>query len=362
MAKGSILKKEALGDSKSSPRVSSMLLPYIARRIAIGIVMMIGITLISFSVTQLVPGDPAAVNLGQSAMSNPEIVARWRAEYGLDKPVPEQYLIYIKKVLHGDLGISQQSQRPVSKDLSEFFPATLEIALVAILISLFFGLIFGIISAINRDRWPDQLIRFFSLTGVSVPTFWLSLVFFYVFFFKLRWFPTNGRLDPGEDAPAHITGIYTFDALVHGQWSLAWQALRHLALPALVLAIYTIAVLTRFTRASVLEILGQDYVRAARAKGLSEFLIIKRHVLRPALISIITVAGVAFGNLLSGSVLVENVFSWPGLGQYAFKSAIGLDLPGIMGVSIVVAGIFISMNLIVDLLYKVIDPNMRSQK
>lgn len=353
--------KEALGGSKGSPRVSSMLLPYIARRIAIGLLMMLGITLISFCVTQLVPGDPAAVNLGQSAMSNPEIVARWRAEYGLDKPVPEQYLIYIKKVLHGDLGISQQSQRPVSKDLGEFFPATLEIALFAILISLLLGLVFGIISAMTRDRWPDQIIRFFSLTGVSVPTFWLSLVFFYIFFFRLRWFPTNGRLDPGEDAPAHVTGIYTLDALLHGQWALAWQAFRHLALPAIVLAIYTIAVLTRFTRASVLEILGQDYVRAARAKGLSEFLVIKRHVLRPALISIVTVAGVAFGNLLSGSVLVENVFSWPGLGQYAFKSAIGLDLPGIMGVSIVVAGIFITMNLIVDLLYKVIDPNMRNQ-
>jgi peptide/nickel transport system permease protein len=356
------VKELTVASEKKASTVSSSLISYIIRRIAIGLLMMLGITLISFCVTQLVPGDPAAVNLGQSAMSNPEIVARWRAEYGLDKPVPEQYVIYIKKVLHGDLGISQQSQRPVSTDLGEFFPATLEIAIFAILISLLFGLIFGIISAINRDKWPDQLIRFFSLTGVSVPTFWLSLVFFYIFFFKLRWFPTNGRLDPGEDAPSHVTGIYTLDAVLHGQWALAWQAFRHLALPAIVLAIYTIAVLTRFTRASVLEILGQDYVRAARAKGLSEFLIIKRHVLRPALISIITVAGVAFGNLLSGSVLVENVFSWPGLGQYAFKSAIGLDLPGIMGVSIVVAGIFITINLIVDLLYRLIDPNMRQSK
>jgi peptide/nickel transport system permease protein len=339
--------------------VRSPLWGFVIRRIAIGILMMLGITLISFSVTQLVPGDPAAVNLGQSAMSNPTIVAAWKKKYGLDKPVPEQYLIYIKNVLHGDLGVSQQTRRSVSTDLAEYFPATLELALVAIVISLILGLIFGTIAAVTRDRWPDQVIRFFSLTGVSVPTFWLALVFFYLFFFKFSLFPSNGRLDPGTDAPSTITGMFTIDALLHGNIPLAWQAFRHLMLPAIVLAIYTVAVLTRFTRASVLEILNNDYVRAARAKGMPELVIIKRHVMRPALLSIITVAGVAFGNLLSGSVLVENVFSWPGIGQYAFKSAIGLDLPGIMGVSIIVAGIFITLNLIVDILYRVIDPNMR---
>ena len=321
---------------------------------------MLGITAIAFSVTQLVPGDPAAINLGQSAMSNPTIVAAWKAKYGLDKPVPEQYAIYLKNLLHGDLGIAQQTRRPVSTDIKEYFPATLELAIVAILISLILGLLFGTIAAITRDRWPDQIIRFFSLTGVSVPTFWLALVCFYIFFFKLSWFPSNGRLDPGSDTPATVTGMFTIDALIHGQWSLAWQAFRHLMLPAIVLAIYTVAVLTRFTRASMLEILNNDYVRAARAKGLPEFIIIKRHVMRPALLSIITVAGVAFGNLLSGSVLVENVFSWPGIGQYAFKSAIGLDLPGIMGVSIIVAGIFITMNLLVDIAYRIIDPNLRN--
>lgn len=321
---------------------------------------MVGITAIAFSVTQLVPGDPAAINLGQSAMSNPTIVAAWKAKYGLDKPVPEQYAIYLKNLLHGDLGIAQQTRRPVSTDIKEYFPATLELAIVAILISLILGLLFGTIAAITRDRWPDQIIRFFSLTGVSVPTFWLALVCFYIFFFKLSWFPSNGRLDPGSDTPATVTGMFTIDALIHGQWSLAWQAFRHLMLPAIVLAIYTVAVLTRFTRASMLEILNNDYVRAARAKGLPEFIIIKRHVMRPALLSIITVAGVAFGNLLSGSVLVENVFSWPGIGQYAFKSAIGLDLPGIMGVSIIVAGIFITMNLLVDIAYRIIDPNLRN--
>ncbi len=348
-------------DSKLSAGAGSPLLRFIAKRIAIGLLLMLGITLISFTVTQIVPGDPAAINLGQSAMSNPEIVARWKHEYGLDKPVPEQYILYLKKLLHGDMGISQQSQRPVKQDLAEYFPATLELALVAIFFSLVIGLFLGIISAIKRDRLSDQIIRFFSLAGVSMPTFWTSLVVFYVFFFKLGWFPGTGRLDPGSDDPTHLTGFFTIDALVHGQFALFWQALAHIAMPAFVLAIYTIGLLTRFTRASVLEILGNDYVRAARAKGLPEWLVIKRHVMRPALLSIITVAGVAFGSLLAGSVLVENVFSWPGIGQYAFKSAIGLDLPGIMGVSVVVAGVFITMNLIVDILYRFIDPNLRSQ-
>ena len=261
--------------------------------------------------------------------------------------------------MHGDLGVSQQSRRPVSQDLAEYFPATLELATIAIIFSVIFGLLFGIIAAMTRNRWPDQIIRLVTLTGVSVPTFWLSLVFFYLFYFKLSWFPSNGRLDPGSDTPTTITGMYTFDALFHGQFLLAWQAFRHLMLPAIVLAVYTIAVLTRFTRASILEILHNDYVRSARAKGLPESLVIRRHVLRPALLSIVTVAGVAFGNLLAGSVLVENVFSWPGIGQYAYRSSIGLDLPGIMGVSIVVAGIFITMNLLVDIAYRFIDPSLR---
>ena len=348
-------------DSKKLVARRYLLPRFIAQRVAIGLLLMLGITLISFTVTQLVPGDPAAVNLGQSAMSDPQIVARWRHEYGLDKPVPEQYFRYIGKVLHGDLGVSQQSRRPVSTDLAEFFPATIEIAFFAILISMFLGFGLGILSAVTRDRLPDQVIRILSLAGVSMPTFWTSLVVFYIFFFKLGWFPGTGRLDPGVDPPPHATGLYTVDALIRGDFGLAWSALTHLAMPALVLAIYTIGVLTRFTRASVLEILGNDYVRAARAKGIPESLVIRRHVLRPALLSIVTVAGVAFGGLLSGSVLVESVFSWPGLGQYAFKSAIGLDLPGIMGVSMVVAAVFITMNLIVDLLYRVIDPRLHTQ-
>lgn len=332
---------------------------FLAKRIATGLLLCLGITLISFALTQLVPGDPAAANLGQQAAADPAAVAAFRHENGLDKPVPEQYVVYLKNVLHGNLGMSQQSHRPVRTDLAEYIPATMELALFAIVLSLLIGVTFGVLAAVARDRWPDQVLRVLSLGGVSMPTFWIALLAFYVFFFKLGWLPGGGRLGATQTAPRHTTGLYTVDALIHGQWSLLGSALYHLVLPGLVLATYTIGMLLRFTRASVLEILGNDYVRAARAKGLPERVVITRHVLRPALISIITVAGVAFGSLLSGTVLVENIYSWPGLGQYAYNSAKNLDLPAIMGVSVVVAAVYISINLLVDVLYGVIDPRIR---
>lgn len=318
-----------------------------------------GITLIAFTLTQLVPGDPATANLGQRAIGDPAAVAAFREKNGLDKPVPEQYLVYLGHLVRGDLGDSQQSHRSVSTDLSEYVPATFELALFAIVLSLILGVGLGVLAAVTRDRWPDQLLRVVSLAGVSMPTFWIALLAFYLFFFKWGLAPGGGRLDPTETAPAHITGLFTVDAVLHGQWALFASALQHLILPGLVLAIYTVGMLLRFTRASVLEVLGNDYVRGARAKGLPERVVILRHVLRPALIGIITVSGVAFGSLLSGAVLVENIFSWPGLGQYAYQSAVNLDLPSIMGVSLIVAVVYIAINLLVDVLYGVIDPRIR---
>jgi peptide/nickel transport system permease protein len=217
----------------------------------------------------------------------------------------------------------------------------------------------GIVAAACRDRWPDHIIRVLSLGGVSMPVFWIALVAFYLLFFKLGWLPGGGRLAPTQNAPTHLTGLFTVDAAVHGQWTLFWSAVQHLILPGLVLAIYTVGMLTRFTRASMLEIMGNDYVRAARLKGLPEHVVILRHVLRPALISIITVAGLAFAGLLSGTVLVENIFAWPGIGQYAYHSAVSLDLPAIMGVSLFIALVYIVLNLVIDLLYGVIDPRIR---
>jgi peptide/nickel transport system permease protein len=335
------------------------LLRFLARRIAAALLLCVGITLVSFTLTQLVPGDPATANLGQRAIGDPAAVAAFRAKYGLDKPLPVQYLTYLGNVLRGNLGESQQSHRSVAQDLSEYVPATIELALFAIVLSLLAGVTLGVVAAVTRDRWPDQVLRVLSLGGVSMPTFWVALVAFYLLFFKFGLLPGGGRVDPGMSAPPHVTGFYTVDAALAGQWDVWWSAASHLVLPSLVLAVYTVGMLMRFTRASVLEILGNDYVRAARAKGLPERVVILRHVLRPALVAIITVAGVAFGSLLSGAVLVENIFSWPGLGQYAYRSAVNLDLPAIMGVSVVVAAVYIVMNLLVDLLYGVIDPRIR---
>ncbi|MET3805805.1 peptide/nickel transport system permease protein [Nakamurella sp. UYEF19] len=332
---------------------------FLGKRLGIGVLLVFGVMLVSFLLTQRVPGDPAAANLGQQAIEDPAAVAAFRAKYGLDKPLPVQFLTYVWNVLHGDLGLSQQSHRPVSTDLAEYVPATFELAIFAIVLSLLIGVTFGVLAAVTRDRWPDQVLRVVSLGGVSMPTFWIALMAFYLLFFKWGILPGGGRLDPTQTPPDHITGMYTVDALLHGQWSLFGSALYHLVLPGLVLATYTIGLLLRFTRASVLEILGNDYVRAARAKGLPERVVVMRHVLRPALVSIITVAGVAFGSLLSGAVLVESIFSWPGLGAYAYLSAINLDLPAIMGVSLVVAVVYIGLNLLVDVLYGVIDPRIR---
>ncbi|MFC4535457.1 ABC transporter permease [Sphaerisporangium dianthi] len=332
---------------------------FLARRIAVAVLLGFGITLVTFVLTNLVPGDPVTANLGQRALGDPAIVAQFRAEHGLDKPLPAQYLTYLGGLVQGDLGMSQQSHRPVLDDLAEFVPSTIELAGGAILISLVAGVAFGVVAALRRDRLSDQVLRVVSLVGISVPTFWLALVAFYVFFFRLQITPGSGRIAPDMGAPPAVTGLYTVDAALAGQWEVFSSAVGHLITPALVLAAYTIGLLTRFTRSAVLEVLGQDYVRAARAKGLPGRVILFRYVLRSALVPIITVAGLAFGSLLSGTVLVESVFARPGIGQYAYKSATTLDLPAVMGVGLVVGFVYVLINLVVDVLYGIIDPRVR---
>ena len=309
--------------------------------------------------TELVPGDPAAANLGQRAIGDPAAVQAFREHYGLDKPLPVQYGLYLQHLVTGDLGESEQSHRPVRTDLSEYVPATAELAITSILIAYVLGITLGVVAAVRRNRLTDQLLRVISLSGISMPTFWLALVALYVFFFKLGWVPGSGRLDPGLLPAAHVTGLYTVDALLSGQFDVMANAFHHLILPAFVLAAYNIGLLTRFTRSAVLEVINNDYVLAARAKGLPERTVVLRHVLRAALPPIITVGGLAFANVMTGTVLVESIFSWPGIGQYAFHSATTLDLPAIMGVSLFVAIVYIVVNFTVDILYGVVDPRIR---
>jgi peptide/nickel transport system permease protein len=340
-------------------RPSSSFLRFLLRRAAALVLLGIGITLVVFVLTQLVPSNAAATNLGEQAAGDPAAVAAFKHHYGLDKPLPVRYWLYLQKLAQGDLGESSLTHEPVRHDLAQFIPATAELALYAVLIAAVFGIALGVIAAMRRNRPTDHALRVVSLGGISMPTFWIALVALYVGFYKLGWFPGADRLDPGVTPPPSKTGLYTIDALLTGDWSLFVQALHHLVLPALVLAAFNVSLLTRYTRSAVLEVSGNDYVRAARAKGLPERVVVTRYILRAALPSVITVLGLVFANVLTGAVLVEKIFSWPGIGQYAYQAAVNLDVPAIAGVSLFVAVVYITINFVVDVLYGVIDPRIR---
>jgi peptide/nickel transport system permease protein len=332
----------------------------LGRRLAMLPLLLLGVTLVSFGLIVVVPGDPVAAALGEGGSDDPEVVATYRQLHGLDQPLPVQYIRYLGGVLQGDLGVSLRTQRPVRADLARFVPATLELAVVAIALTLVIGIGAGLTAAMCHDRGPDQIIRVLSLLGVSVPGFWLALVALSFLSFRFGIFPGIGRLDPRLIPPATVTGAYTIDSLLAGDWDTFRDALAHLLLPALVLAAYAAGLLTRFTRAAVLDVLGEDYVRMAWAKGLPGRVVVLDHVLRAALPSVITVSGVLFGNVLSGAVLTETIFAWPGLGQYTYLSATHLDLPAIVGVSLFVAVVYVTINFAVDVLYGVIDPRIRA--
>ena len=332
---------------------------FVARRALALVLLAIGITLVVFHLTQLVPSDPVTANLGEQAAGDPEAVAAFKEHYGLDKPLPQRYLIYLGHVVQGDLGESALTRNPVTTDLGQFIPATAELAVFSIVIAILVGIPIGVAAAVKHDKPVDHALRVVSLGGISMPTFWIALVSLYVFFYRLGWFPSGGRLDPGTLDPPHVTGFFTIDALLAGQWGVAGEAFHHLVLPALVLAAFNVSLLARYTRSSVLEVMGNDYVRAARAKGVPEAVVLWRYVLRAALPAIITVIGLLFANILTGAVLVENIFAWPGLGQYAYQAAINLDVPAIAGVSLFIAVVYVTINFIVDVLYGVIDPRIR---
>ncbi len=333
---------------------------YALRRLLLLIPLLLGITLITFVVARAVPADPIVTNLGQAAQDNPAIVGAYRHRWGLDRPLPVQYLVYLGNLLHGDLGVSLSSQRPVAQDLRTYFPATLELASAAILLALLVGLPLGVFAASRRGRVGDHAARLLSLVGVSTPVFWLGLLALIVFYSRLHWAPGPGQLDASLNPPPTITGMVVVDSLLSGNWADFGNALAHLVLPATVLALYSIGIITRMTRSHMLEVLRQDYVRTARAKGIARRDIVWRHALRNALPPIVTLLGLAYGNLLSGSVLTENIFSWPGIGLYATQTATLLDFPAIMGVALVTASAYLVINLVVDLVVVALNPQIRT--
>jgi peptide/nickel transport system permease protein len=252
------------------------------RRLAAFVLLALGITVVVFVLTEIVPSNAAATALGEQAAGDPAAVAAFNEHYGLNKPFPVRYLIYLDHLLHGDLGQSSVTHNAVSHDLGQFIPATAELAIFSIIIASFVGVAFGVYSALRRNRPSDHALRVTSLAGISMPTFWIALVALYVGFYRLGWFPGAERLDPGTMPPPTVTGFYTIDALLEGNWGLFGQAFHHLLLPALVLAAFNVSLLTRYTRSAVLEVIGNDYVRAARAKGLPERIVVVRYILRAA--------------------------------------------------------------------------------
>lgn len=332
---------------------------FLGRRLAVTAGLLVGVTIVTFGLVNVVPGDAATANLSEQALNDPAVVEAYRAKWGLDDPVPVQYWHYVSNLAQGDLGVSQQTGRPVLEDLGSYVPATIELALPSMVLALLIGTAVGILAAVRHGRPTDQVVRVGALLGLSTPPFWLSLVVLYVFFYVLGLAPSGGRLSPQFAPPPERTGMYSVDAMLAGQWDVAWDAVQHLVLPVMVLTSLTVALLIRFVRSAMLEVLNQDYIRAAYAKGLPGRVVIRRHLLRAGLVPVITVSGLAFASLLSGTVLVEQIFGWSGLGQYAYRSATTLDLPAILGVSLVVAVVYTVVNLVVDLLYGVIDPRIR---
>ncbi len=332
-------------------------LGFLLRRVVGIAAVMIGVSVITFAISHVIPADPVAAALGDHATDAQ--IAQFRAEYHLDRPLPEQYVTYATGILHGDLGRSIRTRRSVADDLADSFPATLELSFAALLISIVLGVPAGVWSAISRGRLPDYVVRVLSLAGGSLPVFWLGLIVIGLFYYQLGWFPGGGRLDTFVPPPTARTGLYVLDSILAGDLAALRSSLVHLVLPALTLGYFSTAVIARMTRSSMLDVLGQDYMRTARAKGLREPVIVLRHALRNALIPTVTIIGLTFGSLLSGAVLTETIFSWPGLGRYATASAVSLDFPAVLGVTLLAAVVYPVANLIVDVAYYWLDPRIQ---
>lgn len=329
---------------------------YAVRRALTIIPVLLGVSLLVFSFIHLIPGDPALTMLGERA--TPEKVEEVRRQLGLDRPLTEQYLIYLGKIVRGDLGISIVRGDPVLTDLLRRFPATVELATSAIFLALLFGIPIGIISSVWRNSLMDSLSRVWALAGVSMPIFWLGLMLAWFFGVQLRWLPTGFRLDTGT-AFEPWTNFVILDAALQGNWSVLRDALRHLILPAVALATIPLAVIARMTRASMLEVLSQEYIRTAEAKGLTQAAVILRHALRNALLPVLTVVGLQVGHLLAGAILTETIFSWPGIGLWVYEAIESRDYAIVQGTSLFIAVIFVVVNLLTDVLYAAVDPRIK---
>jgi peptide/nickel transport system permease protein len=322
-------------------------------------VLLAAISLAVFTLTQYLPGDPAFIAAG-GGDATPEMIAHARQRLGLDRPMVIRYVLYMRSALQGDFGRSMVNNKPVSEDLRKFWPASVELALAAIAISALIGIPLGVVSAIRAGRWLDRLITPGSVFLGSMPIFWLGLMAVLVFYRQLDLLPAGGRLAVGVTPPPTITGLYLVDSLLSGQLVVFGDALRHLILPASILSVISLAMITRITRAAMLDILHEDYLRTARAKGLPEPRIVLKHALRNASVPIVTVVGIQLGQLIGGVVITETIFSWPGLGLYAITAVDNQDYPAIMAFTLLTTVVYVIINLAVDVLYPLLNPQTRT--
>ena len=317
---------------------------------------MLGVSLVVFFMVRAIPGDPAQILLGQTA--TPEAVREIRTRLGLDEPIIVQYLLFLRDAATGDLGDSIVTGQPVTTTLLEKFPATLELALAALLFAVVIGVPVGVIAAVRQYSLLDRITSVIALTGVSMPIFWLAMVFVVIFTVNLEWLPFPGRVG-NEVSFTSYTGVYTLDTLITFNLPAFWDVLKHLILPAVALGTIPMAVVTRMTRSSMLEVMNEDYVRTAKAKGVVPWRVVFRHALRNAMLPTVTVIGLQFGLLMGGAILTETIFTWNGIGQWALQSINNRDYAGIQGVVLYGAVFFVLINLLVDVLYAVLDPRVR---
>lgn len=330
---------------------------YICKRALLLGTMLVGLLTIMFVITQVAPGDPARLMAGPNATQ--DMVETVRREYGLDQPLARQFVNYLGGIAHGDLGRSMVSTKPVLQELLRYFPASFELVLVAMGLGVSLGVPLGMLSAVYRDRWFDHFTRIFSVSGVALPAFWLGLLLQLYFSVHLEWLPVSGRLDLVTPPPEPITHLLLVDSLLRGEFATFIQALQHIVLPAMVLSFPCLASILRVNRAEMLEVLGSDYITAARANGISRLRIVAVYALRNAMLPTLAMIGLRFGWMLGSTVLVETVFDWPGIGLYAVQSALYSDFKPVIGVALSIGLCFMLINFLIDLAYGWLDPRLR---
>jgi peptide/nickel transport system permease protein len=319
---------------------------------------LLGLLAVTFFIGRVVPIDPVLAVVGDQAPR--DVYEQAARELGLDQPLWWQFWLYVRKMAVGDFGMSLVTNRPVIEDIARVFPATLELATIATLIGVALGVPMGIAAAVWQDRWPDQLVRVIGLVGYSVPIFWLGIMGLLLFYGILGWVAGPGRLGVVfEDIVPPVTGVILFDAAIAGEWEVFWNAVSHVVLPSAVLGYFSIAYIARMTRSFMLDQLGQEYVVTARAKGVPEWRIVWVHALRNVSVPLVTVIALSYARLLEGAVLTETVFAWPGLGRYLTTALLAADMNAVLGGTLVVGAVFVGLNLLSDLIYKLLDPRAR---